>query len=163
MKQCKTIQFAGKEVTTEELMQILFIMPQEHQKRIYDYGCELIEKYQIELNDGNKTHKINTALLAYVRRENRQIRLYFLDRRDSEYIDKLSLTEFEALLNAKQNEVNPFLRLKSVILFKGLFLRFKFRNVITISDLKHFLISVWQLKPGRKSIEQIKEWLTAVL
>lgn len=162
MKKSNLIQFAGKSMPVEELIQLLLIMPEENQKMIYEHGLRMMDKYQIGFAFGKKEYKLNTALLAYIRKENRRVNIYFLDRKDPVCIDKISLNELEMYLAEKPNPANPYLRLRSCIFFKGLFHGLSFRNTLTCSDLKEFLLFKWKIPVGRKVLSQIREWLSVV-
>lgn len=162
MKKSNLIQFAGKSMPVEELIQLLLIMPEENQKMIYEHGLRLLDKYQIEFSFGKREYKLNTALLAYIRKENRRVNIYFLDKKDPVCIDKISLNELEMYLAENPNPANPYLRLRSCIFFKGLFHGLSFRKTLTNPDLREFLLFKWKISAGRKALLQIREWLNLV-
>lgn len=162
MKKSNLIQFAGKTMPVEELIQLLLIMPEENQKMIYEQGLRMKDKYELRFSFGKKEYSLNTALLAYIRKENRRLNIYFLDRRDPVCIDKMSLNEMEKYLVEKPNPANPYLRLRSCIFFKGLFHGLSLKNIQNNAELKEFLLFKWRIPVGRKVLFQIREWLSVV-
>lgn len=162
MKKNNMIQFAGKTMPVEELIQLLLIMPEENQKMIYEHGLRMKDKYELRFSFGKKEYSLNIALLAYIRKENRRLNIYFLDRKDPIRIAKMSLKELERYLAEKPNPANPYLRLKSCIFFKGLFHGLSLKDIQNIAELKEFLLFKWKIPAGRKVVFQIREWLSVV-
>ena len=162
MKKSNLIQFASKSMPVEELIQLLLIMPEENQKMIYEHGLRMMDKYQIGFSFGKREYKLNTAVLAYIRKENRRVNIYFLDKKDPVCIDKISLNELEVYLTDKPNPANPYLRLRSCIYFKALFCGRDSKNIQKNAELKEFLLLKWKIPAGRKTLLQIREWLNLV-
>ncbi|MGL5788938.1 MAG: hypothetical protein ACRCXV_03550 [Bacteroidales bacterium] len=159
----KKFHFGGKKVSERELIDLINVIPENDQVKIYKYANKLRDQNKFVFEFKKETYEINLSWLEYVKRENNSLMFYAVGKKLMLKVPCMALYQFYDILESNKNLNFPFVHAYTTILFRPVFRHLFYpTSQFKIAEVRNYLREHYDLTYGDKIIKKIIAWLTEI-
>lgn len=158
----KMICFGGKQISENELIELLGFLSHKDQSMIYEYACGRRKKNLITFLHKKTEYKVNLLELAFAVKEGNHLLLYDNNKSLLLKVSRMALYQFDKILKDFENQEILFIYTSKAILFKRMFHGMAVSGRIRFKDINNHLRVSYDLPFGDKILRQISCWLKQI-